>query len=413
SVSRSPVYALFSETLQGVVTIRAYGQENRFETENNSKTDTNHRSFFYLWVANRWLCLRTDLISATVVFVSGAGLVASGISPGWAGLCLSYTLEFTEFLLWLVRSHAEMEMGMNAVERIIEYSSVEQEPAAIIEPRPPQEWPTSGAIVVDGLTVKYAPDLGPVLTDLSFKVGGGQKVGIVGRTGAGKSTLSLAFFRILPFASGTIKIDGLDIQNIGLHDLRSRLTIIPQDPVLFSGTLRQALDPLEEHDDEAIWGALQRVQFLESMQQHQDTQKSEEFSDVESSSALTLEYNVAENGTNFSQGQRQLLCLARALLRKSKVVILDEATASVDNATDALIQQTIRSELSNATVLTIAHRLRTVVDYDLILVLDHGKLLEFDTPWTLLQKESGSFKKMAEETGEIDELVDIAKTKAK
>ncbi|KAJ1547646.1 hypothetical protein HK096_001625, partial [Nowakowskiella sp. JEL0078] len=409
AVSRSPVYSLFSETLQGVVTIRAYGQEARFENENFVKTDINHRSFFYLWAANRWLCLRTDVISATVVFVSGIGLISSGISPGWAGLCLSYTLEFTDFLLWLVRSHADMEMGMNAVERITEYANIEPEPPAILEPRPPNNWPSEGSINVLNLTVKYAPDLDPVLKNLSFHIQGGHKVGVVGRTGAGKSTLSLAFFRIIPFADGSIFIDGIDIEKVGLHDLRSRLTIIPQDPILFSGTLRQALDPLDEHYDMTIWSALRRVNFLESMQHNQDNEtttqiNNEGVSSSNSPGAITLDSIVSENGANFSQGQRQLLCLARALLRHSKLVLLDEATASVDSATDMLIQQTIRTELDETTVLTIAHRLRTVVDYDRIMVLDNGRIVEYDTPYALIQKNDGLFRKMAEETGEFEEL---------
>ncbi|KAJ1558710.1 hypothetical protein HK096_006749, partial [Nowakowskiella sp. JEL0078] len=423
SVSKSPIYSLFSEILNGVSTIRSYGQEERFEKLNNEKLNLNHRAYFYLSMSGRWLGFRMSMITSAITLVTGIGLVLSGISPGWSGFCLANTMGLTGMLLWFVNSQAQMEMGMNAVERIQEYSLIEPEPPAFMEPRPPVNWPSEGAVIVSDLTLKYSPELSPVLSNLNFSIKGGHKVGIVGRTGAGKSTLSLAFFRILPFSNGTISIDGLDIQNVGLHDLRSRLTIIPQDPVLFSGNLRQAMDPLGEHEDEAIWTSLNRVNFLDSMQQHQDyLSKSFSFPEIEESTSegteshdstgsVTLEYNVAENGSNFSQGQRQLLCLARALLRRSKLVILDEATASVDNATDVVIQKVIRTELDNVTILTIAHRIRTVIDFDRILVLDKGCVAEYDTPLTLLQNENGMFKKMAEESGEFAELVALAQKK--
>jgi ABC-type multidrug transport system fused ATPase/permease subunit len=229
------------------------------------------------------------------------------------------------------------------------------------------------------------------LSQINFSCAGGTKIGIVGRTGAGKSTLSLAFFRILPFSHGKIEIDGIDISHLHLHELRKRLTIIPQDPVLFSGTLRTNLDPFDEHDDVKLWDCLKQVHFLETTQE-----------------TVNLDSIVTENGHNYSQGQRQLLCMARALLRNSKVVILDEATASVDNETDARIQECIRHVFRNATVLTIAHRLRTIADYDKVLVLDHGQVVEYGAPNALLQDESGWFRSMCEETGEISELMELS-----
>ncbi|KAJ3403600.1 hypothetical protein HDV05_007743 [Chytridiales sp. JEL 0842] len=447
SVSRSPLYSNFSETLNGVSTIRAYGQSDRFISQNQDKTDFNHRSFYLLWAANRWLCLRTDLISATVLLIAGATVIfgGEGVSPGWAGLILLYANQFSDAILWLVRSHAEMEMGMNAVERTIEYSNIPQEPAGVVESyRPPAHWPDQGVVEVRNVSVKYSPELPFVLKDLTFSTKRGEKIGVVGRTGAGKSTLSLCMFRILPIAKGSIHIDGYDINRMGLHDLRSRLTMIPQDPVLFTGTIRSNLDPLNEHSDEELWRVLKSTHVLESLQRTPSSNSLNRMGSTPSlesgtsESNITLDSPVAENGQNFSQGQRQLLCMARALLRDTKVIFLDEATASIDSATDTRIQKTIREELDSATIFCIAHRLRTVVDFDRIIVLDHGSLIEFGTPLELMmidpdgpskstspvrnvaatgkvtQSEqepivNGHFRRMCEDTGEFDELVKIAR----
>ncbi|KAI8928078.1 hypothetical protein BC831DRAFT_548704 [Entophlyctis helioformis] len=444
SVSRSPIYAQFSETLAGVATIRAYGSEDRFIQMNNDKVDLNHRSFFYIWAANRWLCLRTDMLSAVVVLCAGLAVISGGVSAGWAALTITYSLDFTNALLWTVRMHAEMEMNMNSVERVQEYMQIEQEPASIVpDNRPAPEWPSQGRISVKDVKIRYAPDLPDVLKGISFEVKTAEKVAVVGRTGAGKSTLSLAFFRIVPLAGGSIEIDDMDISEMGLYDLRSRLTIIPQDPVLFAGTLRSNLDPLGEHDDAALWTALRRVHFLDSLQQ-QTASSSEQaavtaaavpsvvttaapsFADLEDAisstaksssslvasnpSSITLDFPVSENGANFSQGQRQLLCLARALLRRTRVIFLDEATASVDNETDARIQNTIREEFVLGTVICIAHRLRTIIDYDKVLVLDKGYVSEYGSPIELIENSTvGTFRRMCEETGEYEELVDLAR----
>ncbi|KAI8802480.1 P-loop containing nucleoside triphosphate hydrolase protein, partial [Cladochytrium replicatum] len=419
SISHSPIYALFSETLTGVTTIRAYGQESRFSTDNQTKIDDNHRHWFYLWSTQRWFNWRTDVMSAFLVLVTSTVLVSAGMSAGWAGLILNYTAEFDELLLWFIRSSSEVELTMNAVERLREYALLEPEPPAIIEPRPPPGWPQAGHIEFRQLSVRYAPELPVVLKNFTAEIRGGQKIGVVGRTGAGKSSLALSIFRMMPFEPiqevshllgpqpyGTILIDGLDISKIGLFDLRSRLTIIPQDPVLFSGTIRQALDPLQECSDNEILEALGRVQFQRTLQRHQDRLV------VNGSTATTfdLSYPVSANGNNLSQGQRQLLCMARALLRKSRVVVLDEATASVDNETDTLMQLTIREHMGRATIFTVAHRLRTIIDYDCVFVLDNGELVECDQPYNLIMKHS-FFRRMCEESGELNELIEIARPK--
>jgi ABC-type multidrug transport system fused ATPase/permease subunit len=221
AISRSPIYSQFSETLAGVSTIRAYEAEPRFTNENLKKIDENHKPFFYMWAANRWLCLRTDLLSAVVVLFAGLNVVVGGVGAGWAALTITYALDFTDALLWTVRMHAEMEMAMNSVERVEEYTAIEQEPPAIIEEnRPSLEWPQEGVIEVKGLCMRYAPDLPDVLKNISFSVQAHEKVAVVGRTGAGKSTLSLAFFRIIPLSAGSIFIDGHDISTVGLYDLR-------------------------------------------------------------------------------------------------------------------------------------------------------------------------------------------------
>ncbi|KAI8608818.1 P-loop containing nucleoside triphosphate hydrolase protein [Chytriomyces sp. MP71] len=432
SVSRSPIYNQFSESLNGVVTIRAYRQTDRFLHQNNNKVDNNHRFFYTLWACNRWLTLRTDFISATVVFCSGVTvlLARSYITKGWAGIILLYAGKFSDALVWVVRMHADMEMSLDSVERCVEYCEIEQEPPRVNEHyRPRQSWPEHGVIHVKNLSVRYALDQPRVLKDLNFTVKPGEKIGVVGRTGAGKSTLSLAFFRIVPFDEGTIEIDGMDIQKMGLHDLRSRLTIIPQDAVLFEGTIRSNLDPFDEYTDAEIWQVLRETHVLESLQQKAACTSTNlachetlvEVESPESIAPFNLDHPVTENGNNFSQGQRQLFCMARALLRNARVVILDEATASIDGPTDARIQTTIRERLWDKTIFCIAHRLRSVADYDRILVLNYGEIVEYASPFELLMGEamnvldeskaliSGQFASMCRESGEFETILEIAR----
>lgn len=278
---------------------------------------------------------------------------------------------------------SELETNIVAVERVNEYTEVENEARWITEHRPPDGWPTAGKISFENYKVRYRPELDLILHGITCDIESTEKIGIVGRTGAGKSSLTNCLFRIIEAANGRILIDGIDISTLGLHDLRSRLTIIPQDPVLFSGTLRMNLDPFEKFRDEEIWRVLELAHLK----------------DFVTSLPSRLEHEVAEGGENLSLGQRQLLCLARALLRKSRILILDEATAAVDLETDDLIQSTIRKEFAHCTVLTIAHRLNTILDSSRVMVLDSGKIVEFDSPNALLNKENGHFYSMAKDAG--------------
>ena len=406
SVSRSPIYTQFSETVVGVATIRAFGGQERFVQENLKRIDSNNRPFLWMWATNRWLHCRVDVLGAFVSFCTGVVLVSSRrwINPGLAGLSLSYALTFTHHILWVVRMYAVNEMNMNAIERVHEYLDVESEPAYHLpQNTPAPSWPEAGVVKVKDLVMRYAPDTPAVLSNISFETRPREKIGIVGRTGSGKSTLALSLFRFMEPSQGSIHIDGVDIHAIGLGDLRSRLTIIPQDPVLFSGTLRSNLDPFGEHTDADLWTALKRAHLIDQQQQTTEATSAEN---------ISLDSPVVSNGNNFSQGQRQLIALARALVKKTSLIVLDEATSSVDFDTDHQIQETIRKEFTESTLLCIAHRIRTVADYDRILVLDQGQIVEFDTPYNLMTQEGGVFQSMCQKSGEFPELLAIAKAKA-
>ncbi|KAF9308632.1 hypothetical protein BG003_010806, partial [Podila horticola] len=437
SISRSPILNHFQETLAGLATIRAYGFERQFQSKNFSNLDDYNRSYFLLWTVNRWLHWRVDLAGALVSFVTGLLILQNWdtISPGWAALSLTYALMFNLSIVWVIRNIAQNEMNMNSVERIAEYMDLEEEPAAIIEgSRPPASWPHAGEIVVDRLVLKYAPDTPAVVKNISFKIKAGEKVGIVGRTGSGKSTFAISLFRFMDPTSGSITIDGIDITKIGLQDLRTNLTIIPQDPVLFKGTLRSNLDPFGEREDKDLWEALRRSHLIPasaapSKRTSLDITNASSSetpaktpagsikgsvsgeSDIVDPSKITLDTPVKENGSNFSQGQRQLIALARALVRQSKIIVMDEATASVDFETDLKIQGTIRQEMSESTIITIAHRIRTIADFDRVLVMSAGEVAEFDKPLTLMRREDSLFRSMCKRSSEFDTLIAIAEEK--
>nr|XP_021410687.1 canalicular multispecific organic anion transporter 2 [Lonchura striata domestica] len=385
SVSRSPIYSHFSETVSGASVIRAYRRVKAFVDISDSKVDENQKSYYPGIVSNRWLGIRVEFVGNCIVLFAAlfAVIGRNSLNAGLVGLSVSYALQVTLSLNWMVRMTSDLETNIVAVERIKEYSETETEAPWIIEgKRPPENWPSKGDLEFVNYSVRYRKGLDLVLKDLNLQVHGGEKIGIVGRTGAGKSSMTLCLFRILEAVKGEIKIDGVKISEIGLHDLRSRLTIIPQDPVLFSGTLRMNLDPFNKYSDEEIWKALE----LSHLKRFVSSQPS------------MLDYECSEGGENLSVGQRQLVCLARALLRKTRILILDEATAAIDLETDDLIQMTIRTQFVDCTVLTIAHRLNTIMDYTRVLVLDNGTIAEFDTPANLIAAK-GIFYSMAKDAG--------------
>uniref|UniRef100_A0A8C9T6S9 Canalicular multispecific organic anion transporter 1-like n=1 Tax=Scleropages formosus TaxID=113540 RepID=A0A8C9T6S9_SCLFO len=384
SVSRSPIYSHFGETVTGLSVIRAYGHQERFLRHNEATINENLKSFYPWIVSNRWLAMRLEFLGNLVVFFAALFAVLSreSLESGMVGLSISYALNVTQTLNWLVRMNAELETNIVAVERVNEYTKIENEAPWITDTHPADSWPDSGKICFENFKLRYRPELDLVLRGITCDIGSMEKIGIVGRTGAGKSSLTNCLFRIIEAAEGCIFIDGVDIATLGLHDLRNRLTIIPQDPVLFSGTLRMNLDPFEKVSDEELWQVLELSHLKDFVTELHEG----------------LYHEITEGGENLSVGQRQLLCLARALLRKSRILILDEATAAVDLETDDLIQSTIRKQFSHCTVLTIAHRLHTILDSSRVMVLDAGRIVEFDSPSALLQKQ-GHFCAMAKDAG--------------
>ncbi|XP_076615305.1 ATP-binding cassette sub-family C member 3 isoform X2 [Chaetodon auriga] len=385
SVSRSPIYSHFSETVTGTSVIRAYGRQSAFVLMSDMKVDDNQKSYYPGIVSNRWLGVRIEFIGNCIVLFAALFAVTGkeNLNPGLVGLSVSYALQVTMSLNWMVRMSSDLENNIVAVERVKEYSETKTEaPWEVEDKKPPPEWPMEGNVEFHDYSVRYREGLDLVLKKLSLSVKGGEKIGIVGRTGAGKSSMTLCLFRLLEAAAGEITIDEVKISEIGLHDLRSKLTIIPQEPVLFSGTLRMNLDPFEKYSDEEVWKALQHSHLHKFV----------------STQPAKLELECSEGGENLSVGQRQLVCLARALLRKTRILILDEATAAIDLETDDLIQSTIRTQFEDCTVFTIAHRLNTIMDYTRVLVLDKGQISEFDTPTNLISQR-GIFYGMAKDAG--------------
>ncbi|KAH6689594.1 ABC transporter [Plectosphaerella plurivora] len=394
SVLRSTVYAKFSEGLSGIASIRAYGLKTRFTTELRSVIDEMNAAYYLTFSNQRWLSTRLDLIGNLLVFVVGILVVTSrfNVSPSIGGLVLAYILSTVQMIQFTVRQLAEVENGMNAVERLQYYGTQleEEAPEHTIEMRP--EWPEKGEIVFDKVEMRYRAELPLVLSGLTMHVAGGERIGIVGRTGAGKSSIMATLFRLVELSAGHITIDGVDISTIGLHDLRSRLAIIPQDPTLFRGTIRSNLDPFSEHSDLELWSALRQADLLPADASPDEPRNKDP-------SRLHLDSVVEEDGLNFSLGQRQLMALARALVRGSRIIVCDEATSSVDMETDDKIQKTIATGFRGRTLLCIAHRLRTIIGYDRICVMDKGVIAELDTPLALWQKEGGIFRSMCDRSG--------------
>ncbi|KAG8716045.1 hypothetical protein FRC11_010771 [Ceratobasidium sp. 423] len=394
SVTRSPLYSIYGETIAGVTVIRAFGASSMFLREMLRCVDTNACPYYGMWSVNRWLSVRFNMLSAAVVAITGAVmLIDKNVTASFAGFALAFASTITGDLLFMVRRFVGLEQSMVALERINEFSTITQEAPEFVDPRPSASWPERGDISVENLTIRYAPTLPNVLHGLAFDIKARSKIGVLGRTGSGKSTLALSFFRFVEATEGRIIIDGVDISKLGLTDLRSRLTIIPQDPTILSGTLRTTLDVFDEYEDHEIFEALRRVHLLPS------TDESEVNLGENANVFRDLDSPVSEGGENFSAGEKQLLCMARAILKRAKVLFCDEATASVDYVTDELISQTIRKEFADSTIITIAHRLRTIIDYDKVLVMDQGHIAEYDEPSVLLADTSSKFYALCKATG--------------
>ncbi|XP_067646367.1 probable multidrug resistance-associated protein lethal(2)03659 [Eurosta solidaginis] len=399
AVTRSPIYSHLGASLSGLSTIRAFGAQKILTAEFDNYQDL-HSSGFYMFLSTSrafgyWLdCFCVLYIAVTTL----SFFLFSPENGGDVGLAITQAMSLTGMVQWGMRQSAEVENSMTCVERVLEYDEIEPEGDMESSPakKPPQTWPEQGRIEFDKLSLRYFPEPTSerVLKSLDLEIEPSEKIGIVGRTGAGKSSLINALFR-LSYNDGAIIIDARNTNDLGLHDLRSKISIIPQEPVLFSGTMRYNLDPFDEYSDAKLWEALDEV----------------ELKGVVSDFPTGLQSKISEGGTNFSVGQRQLVCLARAILRENKILVLDEATANVDPQTDALIQTTIRSKFRNCTVLTIAHRLHTIMDSDKVLVMDAGRAVEFGSPFELLTvSKTKVFYGMVKEAGDsaFDNLLMVA-----
>lgn len=420
-ISKSPVYQHFHESLGGVSTIRAMRIQERFIKKNAAMVDRMSNNFLSNMGSRRWLDVQLRILSTIVLLCAAlfAVLQRDSMDPSLVGLTLSFALTITEEVTSLVRNFCDLQNQLVGLERIIEYTDLKTEAPDTTDVLLPANWPSEGRISFKNYSTRYREGLDLVITKVSVDILPLEKVGIVGRTGAGKSSLTLALFRLIEAANsywakesdnsrslvadaasfgilgtddsddeecgGFIEIDGVDISSVGLEDLRRHLAIIPQDPTLFAGSVRDNLDPFQELEDADLWEALERAHLK----------------DIVSGLPGGLAFEVSSNGDNFSVGQRSLICLARALLRKTKILVLDEATAAVDVETDELIQKTIRKEFADRTILTIAHRIKTVMDSDKILVLEKGRVEEFDRPSILLRREESLFYRLAEQAGEI------------
>jgi len=389
SILRSPIYSRFSEALMGVPVIRAYGRERHFTDASDALMEDNAFAYVTQKAAASWLSLRLDVIGLAVLVLSAVLCIQGAVAPGLAGLTLVYALELTRYLKHGTAMASKTESDFNSVERVVQY--LEPAPEAPADTQDPDlarglaagGWPAAGAISVRALTLRYRPGLPLVLRGLTFEVAGGEKVGLVGRTGSGKSSVFMALFRMVEPSGGSVLIDGVDITRVGLRTLRGAMSIIPQDPFMFSGTVRHNLDPFATCADADLWRAVESVGLKPAI----------------SALEAKLDAPVVDHGANFSQGQRQLFCMARAMLRHSRVLMLDEATASVDPETDALIQRAVDVAFDGCTTLTIAHRLNTIVGHDRVLVLERGRLTEDGEPHELLARDGGLFSSMVSQTG--------------
>ncbi|RZC84953.1 hypothetical protein C5167_047738 [Papaver somniferum] len=381
--TKSMIANHLAESIAGAMTIRAFEKEDRFFAENLGLIDKNSSPFFHTFSANEWLIQRLETLSAFILSTSAFMMVLlppGTFSSGFVGMALSYGLSLNVSLVNSIQYQCTLANHIISVERLNQYLHIPSEAPKVIEgKRPLPSWPSVGRVEIVDLKVRYRPSTPLVLQGISCIFEGGQKIGIVGRTGSGKTTMIGALFRLVEPVGGKVVIDSIDISTIGLHDLRSQLGIIPQDPILFNGTVRYNLDPLSQHSDLEIWEVLGKCQLEETVREKGDG----------------LDSLVADDGSNWSMGQRQLFCLGRALLRRCRILVLDEATASIDNATDSILQKTIRNEFASCTVITVAHRIPTVMDCTMVLALSDGKIMEYDEPLKLMNLEGSLFAKLA------------------
>jgi len=387
SITRSPIYSGLGEATNGVETIRAFRAAGHFTKMAYKLMEKNADAFVTQRLAALWLAIRLRLIGSVIVIAATFLVIQGNVNAGLAGLTLVYALDVTKYMEHGTNMASELETKMNAVERIVQYLDKELESDHETKPDVavglPVGWPANGELAIEKLSMRYRPGLPLVLKNLSFTVHGGEKVGICGRTGSGKSSMFVALFRIVEPASGTVRLDGVDIMTLGLRDLRSKMAMIPQDPFMFAGSIRTNLDPFDEHKDDEVWDVLTKVGLRAMVEK----------------AAKKIDMEVIDNGANFSLGQRQLLCMGRALLRQSRVLMMDEATASVDMDSDALIQKTVREAFSHCTTLTIAHRLNTIMDSDKVAFLEDGELSEYGEPDELLKNKNGKFSALVSGSG--------------
>lgn len=400
SAFRVPIVCALEELLDGIVTIRAFQAERRFVDAFHEKLDVANKMYYNASLTNIWLLFHHDVLGALAVFVTTLLVLCQHVGPGTAGLCISTTMLFTTSMYVVCRFGASVEFELNAVERVAEYLDIPKDHSAIVEyKRPPAYWPSNtntSFLSVEGLSVRYGPSLPLVLNNVSFTLKGCERIGIIGRTGSGRSTLISSLLRLLNPADGRIVIDGIDIATISVHDLRSRITYIPEDTGLFSGTLRDNIDPFCQHEEKDCFDALRHVQLLSDDGQVQDSSSGSWQADCGASSrtTITLDTQVAPGGANFSLGERRLIAMARALLRRNSSIVVYEATNSFDPDTDAKIQEILRERFKHVLLITVASRLSTIIDYDRLIVLKDGRVVEFDTPLNLINREGGVFHEM-------------------
>lgn len=377
SISRSPIYQLLSESLDGLSTIRAFKSQQRFTEMMIFRVNSCNIAYLNHLYTNRWFDVRLDTVGLLIMVLSAALCVFSKgkVDAAMAGLALTYAMSTAGYLSFCIQDFCVVEVNIVSVERINEYVNCPQEAPYITSTPLPEGWPRFGSVRFESYSTRYRPGLDLVLKNVDISISGGERVGVVGRTGSGKSTLVLALTRLLEASSGRIIIDGLDISLVGLQELRSSITVVPQEPILFATSLRENLDPFLEFSDNEIWRSLERVRMKPWALQLPGK----------------LDAAIAEGGANISVGERQLLCMAKAVLRRAKILLLDEATSSIDTKTDALIQKLLREEFSGSTIICIAHRINTVLDFDKILVMDEGKAVEFGPPDVLRARRNSLF----------------------